>query len=93
MYSLTRFTLISHQSSADAFRSLSTSSSKIINDENYIVVNYRANSIVNKIWVLWDAQDRFFSPRLKNSNAQSINREAAGANIEVIFDSSNQTRT
>jgi hypothetical protein len=36
--------------------------------------------------VLWQAEDRFFSPRLKNSNARSLNRETAGANIEVIFE-------
>ena len=65
---------------------LTINQSKVINGENYIVVNYRANSVVNKIWVLWSAQDGFFSPRLKNSNARSINREAAGANIEVLFD-------
>jgi hypothetical protein len=41
---------------------------------------------VNKIWILWAAQDQFFSPRLKNSNARSINREAAAKSIEVIFD-------
>jgi hypothetical protein len=57
----------------------------VINGENYIVVNYKANSIVKSIWILWEAQDRFFSPRLKNSNAQSLNRETAAGNIEVIF--------
>ena len=61
--------------------------SKVINGENYIVVNYKANSIVKSIWILWAAQDRFFSPRLKNSNARSINRDVAAGNIEVIFDS------
>jgi hypothetical protein len=65
---------------------LTINQSKVIDGENYIVVNYRANSVVNKIWVLWNAHDGFFSPRLKNSNARSINREAAGANIEVIFE-------
>ena len=59
----------------------------MINGENYIVVNYKANSIVRSIWILWNAEDRFFSPRLKNSNARSLNRDAAGGNIEVIFDS------
>jgi hypothetical protein len=34
----------------------------VINGENYIVVNYRANSVVRSIWVLWNAEDRFFSP-------------------------------
>lgn len=70
---------------------LTINQSKVINGENYIVVNYKANSIVNRIWVLWAAQDGFFSPRLKNSNARSINREAAAANIEVIFDSRQTT--
>ena len=66
---------------------LTINQSKVINGENYIVVNYRANSIVKTIWILWHAEDRFFSPRLKNSNARSLSREAAAGNIEVIFDS------
>jgi hypothetical protein len=66
---------------------LTINQSKVINGENYIVVNYKANSIVNRIWILWAAHDRFFSPRLTNSNARSINRVAAAENIEVIFDS------
>ena len=64
---------------------LTINQSKVINGENYIVVNYEANSIVKSIWILWDAQDRFFSPRLKNSNARSLNRVSAAGNIEVIF--------
>jgi hypothetical protein len=65
---------------------LTINQSKVINGENYIVVNYRKDSTVNKIWILWEAQDEFFSPRLKNSNARSINREAAANHIEVILD-------
>ncbi len=65
---------------------LTINQSKVVNGENYIVVNYKANSIVRSIWVLWDAQDGFFSPRMKNSNARSLNRGAAASNIEVIFD-------
>ena len=72
---------------------LTINQSKVINGENYIVVNYKANSLVNRIWILWNAQDRFFSPRLKNSNARSINRDAAGESIEVIFDSRSTVRT
>jgi hypothetical protein len=64
---------------------LTINQSKVIAGENYIVVNYKANSLVKSVWVLWDAQDRFFSPRMKNSNARAISRTAAGANIEVIF--------
>jgi hypothetical protein len=64
---------------------LTINQSKIIKGENYIVVNYKANSLVKSVWVLWEAQDAFFSPRLKNSNARTINRDAAANNIEVIF--------
>jgi hypothetical protein len=64
---------------------LTINQSKVINGENYIVVNYRANPIVRSIWILWEAQDLFFSPRLKNSNARSLNRELAAGIIEVIF--------
>jgi len=60
--------------------------SKVINGENYIVVNYKANSIVKSIWILWNAEDRFFSARLKNSNARALNREAARDSIEMIFE-------
>jgi hypothetical protein len=65
---------------------LTINQSKVINGENYIVVDYKAHSLVKSIWVLWNAEDRFFSPRLKNSNARSLNREAAAANVEVIFE-------
>ena len=65
---------------------LTINQSKVINGENYIVVNYKANSLVKSVWILWEAQDRFFSPRMKNSNASALNRGAAGANIEMIFE-------
>jgi hypothetical protein len=65
---------------------LTINQSKVIKGESYIVVNYKANSLVKSIWVLWNAEDRFFSPRLKNSNARSLSREAAAGNIEVIFE-------
>lgn len=64
---------------------LTINQSKVINGENYIVVNYKTNSNVSKVWVLWNAQDSFFSPRMKNSNARSVNREAAAKNIEILF--------
>src|SRR5262245_53034861 len=65
---------------------LTINQSKVINGESYIVVNYKANSLVKSIWVLWNAEDRLFSPRLKNSNARSLNRDAASEHIEVIFE-------
>src|SRR5215470_7777156 len=64
---------------------LTINQSKVIKGENYIVVNYKSNSIVKSIWILWNAEDRFFSPRLKNSNARSLNRAAAASSIEVMF--------
>jgi hypothetical protein len=65
---------------------LTINQSKIIAGESYIVINYKANSQVQRIWVLWDAEDSFFSPRLPNSNARSLNRHAAERNIEVLYD-------
>jgi hypothetical protein len=65
--------------------------SKVINGENYIVVNYKANSIVNRIWILWAAQGS--SRRAsRTQNARSINRDAAAENIEVIFDARSPAR-
>src|SRR5262245_31296687 len=63
---------------------LTINQSKVIRGENYIVVNYKANSSVRSIWVLWNAADSFFSPKLANSNARTIDREKAEANIEII---------
>jgi hypothetical protein len=65
---------------------LTINQSKVINGENYIVVNYRANSQVVRVWVLWEARDDFFSPRLKNSNARTLNRATANINVEVIYE-------
>jgi hypothetical protein len=65
---------------------LTINQSKVVNGENYIVVNYRANSFVKSIWVLWEAQDRFFSPRLRNSNARGINRAVASDHIQTIYE-------
>lgn len=65
---------------------LTINQSKVIHGEHYIVVNYKANSIVKSIWILWDAQDAFFSPRKRNANARAMRRETAAGNIEVIFE-------
>src|SRR5207237_3804931 len=65
---------------------LTINQSKVIDGENYIVVNYRANSLVKSIWILWDAQDSFFSLRRTNSNARTITREAANDHIEVMYE-------
>ncbi len=71
---------------------LTINQSKQVNGENYIVVNYKANSVVKSIWILWEAQDRFFSPRLRNSNARAINRTAAHEHIEVIYEAPTTAR-
>ena len=41
--------------------------------------------MVVRVWILWEAQDAFFSTRLKNSNARTLNRVAAGDTIEVVY--------
>jgi hypothetical protein len=48
-------------------------------------VNYKANSQVTRIWILWNAQDGFFSPRRRNTNARTVDQEAAREHIEVIY--------
>lgn len=63
---------------------LTINQSAVIRGENYIVVNYKGNSLVNKIWVLWEARDEFFSTRKPNSNARTIDMKAAAAHIQVI---------
>ena len=59
--------------------------SKVIGGENYIVVNYTADSQIKRIWILWQARDSFFSPIRKNSNSRTLNTATAGSNIELIF--------
>lgn len=63
---------------------LTINQSKRVDGENYIVVNYRSPSHVRTIWVLWRAEDAFFSPRKPNTNARALLRRAAEMNIEVI---------
>lgn len=64
---------------------LTINQSSVIQGENYIVVNYKDNSRVTKIWVLWDARDEFFSLRRKNSNARAVNLKEAQTRIQVIY--------
>jgi hypothetical protein len=51
-----------------------------------IVVNYDAESQVGKVWVLWEAEDQFFSARKANSNARTVDFTTATANVEIIQD-------
>lgn len=64
---------------------LTINQSSVINGENYIVVNYEKNSRVKKIWVLWDAQDPYFSPKRPNSNARTVDTRAAESHVQVIY--------
>ena len=64
---------------------LTINQSKHVDGENYIVINYRSPSHVRTIWVLWRAEDAFFSPRKRNTNARALRRRAAEMNIEVLY--------
>lgn len=64
---------------------LTINQSSIINGENYIVVNYQNNSRVKKIWVLWEAQDDFFSAKRPNSNARTVDMRAAATHSQIIY--------
>lgn len=65
---------------------LTINQSKRVAGENYIVINYRSPSHVKSVWVLWRAEDAFFSERKPNTNARAMRRQAAEANIEVIYE-------
>lgn len=66
---------------------LTINQSKRVAGENYIVVNYKANSQVTRIWVLWDARDDLFSERRPNTNARALVVGKAGDHIETLFTS------
>jgi hypothetical protein len=71
---------------------LTINQSKVIAGENYIVVNYKGNTRINKIWVLWEAHDSFFSPRKSNSNARALNKERAASHIQIIYNAPPEPR-
>ena len=64
---------------------LTISQSETIAGENYIVVNYKADTVVKRIWVLWGVKDEWFSPKAAHSNARALRVEGAAAHIETIF--------
>jgi hypothetical protein len=65
---------------------LSINHSKVVAGENYIVVNYKAQSDVFRIWVLWDAQDHFFTPKRLHSNARALIAPLAKPRIDVLYE-------
>lgn len=66
---------------------LTINQSAVINNENYIVVNYKENSKIRKIWILWEAKDEFFSEKRKNSNARTADQTKSRTNIQIIYQS------
>jgi hypothetical protein len=64
---------------------LTINQSSVIEGENYIVVNYKNNSRIRKIWVLWEARDEFFSIRRRNSNARTIDHSKARPHVQIIY--------
>jgi hypothetical protein len=70
---------------------LTINQSKRIGGEHYVVVNYKADTRVTKIFVLWDAEDQFFSPRRSNTNARALLASVAAANVETLYETSRST--
>jgi hypothetical protein len=68
-------------------RGLTINQSAQIHGENYIVVNYVKPSTLRRVWILWQAEDRFFTARKPNLNLRTILHDIARSNIEVVFDS------
>jgi len=64
---------------------LTINQSSVIDGENYIVVNYKNNSLVKKIWVLWNTRDDFFSQRRKNSNGRTVDLQKAASHVHIIY--------
>ena len=63
-----------------------------INGENYIVVNYSKPVTLRRVWILWEAEDRFFTPRTEKLQLRTIFRDVASANIDVVFDAAQSTQ-
>jgi len=66
---------------------LTINQSSVIAGENYIVVNYKDNSKVRRIWVLWEANDSFFSRKRSNSNARTVDQKSAASHVQVLYQS------
>lgn len=63
---------------------LTIARSKIVDGENYLVVNYRENAQVAGVWVLWDARDHYFSSKRSNSHARTLLMQLSASQIEVL---------
>jgi len=67
-------------------RGLTINQNATIQRENYIVVNYANYSTLRRVWILWEAEDRFFTPRKANLNLRTIIPVEAIGNVQVIFE-------
>lgn len=66
---------------------LTINQSATIRGEHYIVVNYaKATVEPTRIWVLWGADDAWFSPRKANTNARRLLHERADSAIQMLYD-------
>lgn len=63
---------------------LSINQSSIIEGENYIVVNYHKDTEIKSIWILWEAQDGFFSERKRNANIRYLLKDKSRSNIQIL---------
>ncbi len=63
---------------------LTINQSKVIKGESYIVANYKANAQVVQVWVLWNADDHFFSSRRANSNARALISSVPSTHVQVL---------
>ncbi|XDD41699.1 hypothetical protein AB3N58_10295 [Leptospira sp. WS60.C2] len=64
---------------------LSINQSSIIDNENYIVVNYHKDTEIKSIWILWEAKDSFFSERKRNANIRYLVKDKSRSNIQILL--------
>jgi hypothetical protein len=67
-------------------RQLTINQNARIHGENYIVVSYADDTSLRRVWVLWQAEDRFFTPRQPHLNLRRFCHGVASENVEVIFE-------
>lgn len=66
---------------------LTINQSATIRGEHYIVVNYaKATVDPTRIWILWGADDAWFSPRRTNTNARRLMPTLADHAIQMLYD-------
>lgn len=66
---------------------LTINQSSVVNGENYFCVNYNNGFVIKRIFILWNAQDHFFSERVRNRNSRTLKMKDSIDNIEIIYKS------